>query len=411
MQEKSQKTNKSNQNMKSKINLFFLFFSFSICLLSAAQDVEKNVSITVSGNGKTPDEAKQSALRNAIEQAFGTFVSSKTEILNDDLVKDEITSIASGNIQKFSVISETKVPEGDYVTTLNVTVSITKLSSFVESKGYAVELKGAVFAMNVKQQILNETSELKAINNMVVVLSEIAAKSFDFEINASEPTAVNGSNDLWAIPLTVRVKMNENFSNIPNYFISTMKGISLTEDEVSNYLSLEKVIYPLSVMIFKNGETEPKYHCFYLRKEESLTRIKEWIMSFTLPLSSFSIEDGNSTRGIEDFVKNPKPKEDNFNPAIFLPGGFGGQYHKASSLFESDINYMYLRGYHYKNYGGYFIDEKFPNCKDLRDGVVLQFNRLSNKDEVVLTWVFSDKKTLSELNNLSGYSIHSGKNN
>ena len=51
---------------------------------------ENEVTLTVSGNGKTLEEAKNNALRSAIEQAFGAYISSKTEILNDNLVKDEI---------------------------------------------------------------------------------------------------------------------------------------------------------------------------------------------------------------------------------------------------------------------------------------------------------------------------------
>jgi hypothetical protein len=48
-------------------------------------------------------------LRSAIEQAFGAFISSKTEILNDNLVKDEIVSVSNGNIQKFEVLSEAQI--------------------------------------------------------------------------------------------------------------------------------------------------------------------------------------------------------------------------------------------------------------------------------------------------------------
>ena len=53
---------------------------FIICLfvlsqqITLAQDADKIVSITVSGSGKTQDDAKPSALRSAIEQAFGTFI-------------------------------------------------------------------------------------------------------------------------------------------------------------------------------------------------------------------------------------------------------------------------------------------------------------------------------------------------
>ena len=64
--------------MKSKIAFLLLFLGVLNFQLLMAQE-ERMVSLTVSGQGKTLEEAKHSALRNAIEQAFGAFISSKTE--------------------------------------------------------------------------------------------------------------------------------------------------------------------------------------------------------------------------------------------------------------------------------------------------------------------------------------------
>lgn len=85
----------------------FLMIAFLLSSQAFAQE-NGTVTLVVTGQGITKDEAKQNALRSAIEQAFGTFVSSKTEILNDELVKDEIISVANGNIQKYEIISEKK---------------------------------------------------------------------------------------------------------------------------------------------------------------------------------------------------------------------------------------------------------------------------------------------------------------
>ena len=49
--------------------LMILFFSL---IINAQED--KTVTLTVSAQGQTQDEAKQNALRNAIEQAFGSIV-------------------------------------------------------------------------------------------------------------------------------------------------------------------------------------------------------------------------------------------------------------------------------------------------------------------------------------------------
>ena len=70
-----------------KKSLLFLVLLLSLSI--NAQD-DKTVTLNVSGTGKNLEDAKTNALRSAIEQAFGAFISSKTEILNDNLVKDEI---------------------------------------------------------------------------------------------------------------------------------------------------------------------------------------------------------------------------------------------------------------------------------------------------------------------------------
>jgi len=60
-----------------KKNISFDLLCFSNNLNSFVRDADKTVAIPVSG--KTQDEAKQSALPSAIEQALGAFISSKTE--------------------------------------------------------------------------------------------------------------------------------------------------------------------------------------------------------------------------------------------------------------------------------------------------------------------------------------------
>lgn len=50
--------------------------------------IQSEVSLVVSADGTSKTEAVNNALRSAIEQTFGTFVSANTEILNDQLVKE-----------------------------------------------------------------------------------------------------------------------------------------------------------------------------------------------------------------------------------------------------------------------------------------------------------------------------------
>ena len=213
-------------------------------LVSIAQE-DKTVTLTVSGTGKTIEEAKTNALRSAIEQSFGAFISSKTEILNDNLVKDEIVSVANGNIQKFDIISQVEIPNNGYAMTLNATVSISKLTSFAQSKGVSIEIKGGLFAANIIQQELNEKSELISLQNILNTSNEILKKSFDYSIDTKgNPTLNNGKYD---IPLKISIKLNKNFYEFRKYLINSLNGLSMSESEIANYDEIKKPIGQLII--------------------------------------------------------------------------------------------------------------------------------------------------------------------
>ena len=149
-----------------------------LCFITYAKAGDNNiVTLITSGQGKTPDEAKQNALRNAIEQAFGAFISSHTEIVNDNLVKDEIISVSNGNIQKYEVISESLLPDNmGYNSTLKSVVSISKLTSFCESKGVKIEIQGSLFTFNVIQKELSAANEKKAIEELIYLAQKLHLK-------------------------------------------------------------------------------------------------------------------------------------------------------------------------------------------------------------------------------------------
>jgi len=246
--------------------LFLSLFAF-LQKIVFAQEVDKSVTITVSGSGKTQEDAKQSALRSAIEQAFGAFISSKTEILNDQVVADQIASVANGNIQSFSILNESQLPDGSWGVTLKALVSVSKLTSFVESKGIAIEIKGGMFALNIKQQLLNEQGEIKAVSEMVGLLHEPMQISFDYTIKSGKPKSLDAESKNWEIPLVVTASTNKNIDFCANYCIKTLAALSLSSEEVTSYKSLNKAVFP--VVINYNGVAK----IFYLRKQSSINAL------------------------------------------------------------------------------------------------------------------------------------------
>jgi hypothetical protein len=297
------------------IGILFLFAQ----QITFAQDAVKTVSITVSGSGKTQEEAKHSALRSAIEQAFGAFISSKTEILNDQVVADQIASVANGNIQSFTILNESQLPDSSWGVTLKALVSVSKLTSFVEAKGIAIEIKGGLFAMNIKQQSLNELGEVKAVCEMVGLLHEPMQTSFDYTIKSSEPKSLDAENKNWEISLKVTATANKNIDFCANYCIKTLSALSLSTKEVESYKSLNKSVFPVTINYKGLVKT------FYLRKQNSINALKTLTRQWAYYTRLFAVQSGmdESYGNGEGFIHDFRSSQNDYDDVTinFLSSG------------------------------------------------------------------------------------------
>jgi hypothetical protein len=88
--------------MKNLLLFSFLFISS----FSFAQDADKTVSITVSGSGKTQEEAKQSALRSAIFLTIGQ--QAATFSWQDKLTLSQIEQMTGYKVKPRGVVSQFK---------------------------------------------------------------------------------------------------------------------------------------------------------------------------------------------------------------------------------------------------------------------------------------------------------------
>ena len=420
--------------MKLKLLLILVLLNYS----SVFSQEDKTVTLMVSAQGQTISEAKQNALRDAIEQAFGAFISSNTEILNDELVKDEIVSVSNGNIQDYDVISELELPEGGYATTLKATVSVTKLTSFVESKGGIVEFKGGLFASNILIQELYEKNETEAISNIVTLLKEISKKSFDHSIKVEEPFA---DNNEWIIPITVDVFVNNNFFIITNLLEQTLRSLSLSEAEVENYKKLNKKVYPITLATTKKRKGMGIY---YLRMNESRIKIQNIIFFLKNAIIDFKINNGLFKKRLTDYnVKKPKVFPDPHSGryevinAIKIYDSFKviakrfGNDIMGKSLFESLSSNQYLPELMYrKQYEiddiycsntrtgpgvGYKQFRLFYNFKPLKKimfsnhnnnfyGLVISFADV-NLNTPIIKFNFSERMSINQIKQISTYEI------
>lgn len=248
--------------MKTKV---FLTVLFILNLFQMNAQVPNEVTLVVSADGANKEEAVKTALRSAIEQAYGTFVSSNTSILNDELVKDEIVTLSSGNIKGYKELSNETLPNGHIFTTLRATVGIPQLIDYAKSKGAEVEFAGATFAMNIKMEELNTRNEEIIVANMLKTMEELYMKGFDYKMEVSKVQA-NGQ-----MTADIDVYVNDNAQKAYELFYSTLESVSLNETKIKEYKELGKDVYMVGNYL---PSSRPSFRLVDLPLEE-LYRIKE----------------------------------------------------------------------------------------------------------------------------------------
>ena len=186
------------------------------------------IELVVNGEGPDKTTATQNALRSAIEQAYGVFVSSNTSIFDDEIVREEIATISSGNIKAYKELASMKLPNGNTSVTLSAIVTISNLVSYVQSHGGSAEFAGQTFLMNFKTRELNKNNEIKVMENACQELREISNVLFDYSLLVSEPKK-SGSG--FYLPICIVISPNENFQSWMNKFSATLSAISMSDSE------------------------------------------------------------------------------------------------------------------------------------------------------------------------------------
>lgn len=195
----------------------------ALCLCSAVAFAQDEVSLVVSADGATKTQAIDNALRSAIEQTFGTFVSANTQILNDELVKDEIATVSSGNIQKYTELGSYTLPNGNVSVSLQVTVSINKLVKYAQSKGSECEFAGATLGANIRLLQLRYNNSIKAFEHIEQYMREMGPMVYDYSIKVEEPLIDNKTNTA-IVTMKVSYVPNENTESFFQTIVNTAKN-------------------------------------------------------------------------------------------------------------------------------------------------------------------------------------------
>ena len=320
--------------MKAKIFLLALLIGLPICSAKSVarnsvvvpttgeqSNVNDEVTLVASGKASDSEKATTIALRSAIEQAYGTFVSANTTILNDDLVKDEIVTISNGNIKSYEMVSDVKCEDGQDMVTVKATVCISKLVSYAKSKGASAEFAGATFAQSMKIKELNKKNELQALQNVLSMTKELLQVAFDKKLYVLDPTIPtarimdsnlpdpylkkqynqyqNLTNGYYEMVMNVVMESNDNTDKALRSVYETLKSISLSKEEIAEYKKIGMAISDIHIYI--PGYCKSFENYWRLTFRNSKEDIDKWLLKFislfASEFSNFKIVDnlGNSS--------------------------------------------------------------------------------------------------------------------
>lgn len=204
---------------------FFLIFMVLVSMVfshTLKAEVSQEIALTVSSDGPTKEEATKNALRSAIEQAYGAFVSANTTILNDELVKDEIITVSNGSIKEYKEISAIETAKGGYMVTLSTVVSLPHLITYAQNHGSECEFAGSTFAMNerIKEaQINNAKQVIENLKSTIMNFDNL----FDYEVVLDNPEK---KGDYYKISFSVNVIGNTNTLNVLRLVNRTFSDLS-----------------------------------------------------------------------------------------------------------------------------------------------------------------------------------------
>ena len=393
------------------------------------------ITLTVSSDGPTKDEAVKNALRLAIEQAYGAFVSANTTILNDELVKDEIVTITHGAIKEFKEVAAAQLSDNRYSITVQATVSLPNLITYAKNHGSECEFAGNTFGMQMKIYELQKQNELKALENLRESMKPMIAAAMHWEIEVGEPKvdSQEGDFDFW--------QFNYVFSRDKDKKFTIQKDVYSSKIDIGFAEKIAKMrredFYLVPVTIYasvfdgtydsEGNPNEPLYN--YINKTLSAISLTQEERSAAeakgLPITSMdwgyhSAEceiSGNHLLGTSSYFFRNTEAEQIIYDMYDIIGLNALNFAIEDNLGKKHRCYFYVDGRTYSSYSGScnrnidYLGELLPNDVDFHTIAEKEWQlyRIIDTDDELFSWPTSSNGQNVISYNMPGVYYHSCK--
>jgi hypothetical protein len=206
--------------------------------------------VQVTGEGRTPDDARNNGFRLAVEQAVGSVIASETEGRNGRLARDEIINYSGGYVDRYKILKQESSDFGQRIT-MEVWIRRSSLPDRLLGRS---EAAGFVDGNRASVQLDTLAIERQQADRLVdSVLADFPRRAFVIDLKKTEITYNNRQGYL-EVPFTLKLDPNYTASLSSalksvshgntggTYKVSVGKSVSAFEDRAQFGRIIERMI-------------------------------------------------------------------------------------------------------------------------------------------------------------------------
>jgi len=181
-----------------------------------------NATVTVTGFGATVDEARTSAIRQALQQTITQLVVVERAIKNDQLLRDNVFSTMNGYVERFTQRSLDKTANGVEITA-DIVVSASRIENFIGiPQGSSASVEGLSLLAESNRELAQRKARGEIFDRVLrgfpTTVSEV--RITDINHSESDPGTLSVGFELTFKPVFIRS------------LTETMRALSISSCEV-----------------------------------------------------------------------------------------------------------------------------------------------------------------------------------
>lgn len=214
---------------------FYFFLLFYIVFSPSVYAVEPANVVTVisTGIGVDPEGAKTNAIRNAIEQVVGTYITSETIIKNDDLIADQILGYSGGFVKESRIISQGKSPDGLFTAKIETQVVATKLKNKLQELNVVgKEMDGESFFGEAESRVRQQVARANVLGD---VFRKYPQAAYTFDIGKPKIISTNSASNKAKVQIPVSIRFDEKYIKKLEEVLHNVSNVELANVELSKF--------------------------------------------------------------------------------------------------------------------------------------------------------------------------------